>query len=280
MADRDFSWALPVMRCGYGGRALVYLVVAGFSLWAIWHGQQAKGTGSALAQLESTSGGLVVLVAIFLGMLAYALWRVIDAAYDLEDYGTDGEGAVARIGMVVTGLIHLGIGVAAFSLIFASGGGGGGSGITRAVGAVMGWPGGRWIVGIAGLATIGAAIYYLHKAWTQNYRQNLIGNHFTRNWDPALRGGVASQGFVVGVIGVFLIYAALLANPDQAGGVGQAFAWLSEQAYGRVLVGLLCIGLLGFALFCAVNAAYRLIPKVRGRDGLETLAMKFKAKAT
>lgn len=34
-----------------------------------------------------------------------------------------------------------------------------------------------------------------------------------------------------------------------------------------------CLGLLGFALFCFVNAAYRIVPKVSGPD-VQTLAAK------
>ena len=56
MREDPLAWTVPVMRAGYAGRGLTYLVVAGFSLWAIWHGGQAQGTGSALAQLETTTG--------------------------------------------------------------------------------------------------------------------------------------------------------------------------------------------------------------------------------
>lgn len=278
MAGDNFGWTIPIMRLGYAGRALVYLVVAGFSLWAVTHGRQAEGTETVFQALERTAGGAIVLIAIFLGMLAYAIWRLIDAFWDLEDYGSDGEGAVARAGMVVTGLIHLVIGIAALLLVLTSSGGSGQSSIASAVDAVMNFPGGRWAVAIAGLVTIGAGGYYLKKAWKREYRQHLKGNPFTRNWDPALRGGVASQGFVVAVIGGFLVYAAWTASGSQAGGLGQAFSFLSHQPYGRVLVGLLCVGLLGFALFCAVNAIYRLIPKASGGD-VETLARKLSDKA-
>ncbi|PZX19898.1 uncharacterized protein DUF1206 [Palleronia aestuarii] len=279
MSDNDFGWAIPIMRAGYAGRALVYIVVAGISLWAVWHGQEAQGTSSAFSTLESAAWGKAVLVVIFIGMLSYAVWRVIDAAYDLEDYGSDGEGTVARLGMVVTGLIHFAIGIGALIIVFTASGGGGDSSISKAADTVMSWPGGQWIVGLVGIVTIGAAGYYLKKAWKREYRENLVGNPFTRNFDPALRGGVASQGFVVGVIGAFILYAAIMHSGDEAGGMGKAFEWLHDQPYGRILVGLLCVGLLGFALFCAVNAGYRNIPKAAG-DDIETLAAKFKEKAS
>lgn len=278
MAQNDFSWAIPVMRAGYAGRGLVYVVVAGISLYAIWRGGQAESTSSAMKTLETSAWGMGLLFLIFLGMLAYAVWRLVDAAWDLEDYGKDGEGVIARLGLVISGIIHLGIGLVAFSLLFGGGGGGGGSGgegssIPRYVGMVMQWPGGRWIIGIAGLITIAAGIFYMRKGWQEKYREHLQGNRFTTRWNTALKAGVISQGIIVAIVGLLFVYAALRADPSEAGGVGAAFSWLSGQPYGRVLVGAICVGLLGFALFCFVNAAYRIVPKASDPD-VQTLAAR------
>ena len=61
------------------GGGTVYLVLAGFSPYAVWRGGEAKGTADALAQLEATLRGEAVLFAIFLGMVAYAVRRIVDA---------------------------------------------------------------------------------------------------------------------------------------------------------------------------------------------------------
>ncbi|KKL44341.1 hypothetical protein LCGC14_2366630, partial [marine sediment metagenome] len=182
------------------------------------------------------------------------------------------------IGMVVTGIAHLSIGLAVIGVLIGSGGEDGKSGIAKAAGAVMQWPGGRWIIGIAGLVTVGAGIYYIHKAWKQGYRKHLQANHFTLHWNPVLRAGVAAQGVIIALIGGFLVYAAVTANPDEAGGVGEVFDWLSQQTFGNILVVIICVGLLGFALFCAVNAVYRIIPKASGPD-IETLAQRLEQSA-
>ncbi|WP_316014328.1 DUF1206 domain-containing protein [Roseobacter sp. HKCCA0434] len=288
MSKQDLSWALPVMRAGYAGRGIVYVVVAGVSLWSIlMGGGEAGGPSETFGTLNQSAFGVFILALIALGMLAYAVWRVVDGTYDLEEYGDDAKGLIARAGMFVTGTLHLFIGFVALVTIFkggsgggegSGGGSGGGSGVSDAVGKVLGWPGGQVLVGLAGLATIGAGIYYLHKAYKRKYREKLMGNHFTRNWDPALRAGVAAQGVIVLLIGGFILYAAITHNPDQAGGIGEAFAWLHEQAYGRILVILVCLGLLGFALFCFVNAVYRIVPRLAG-DDLTTLATRMKNKA-
>lgn len=273
VATRDMGWAIPIMQGGYLGRGLVYLAVAGVSLHSIWRGGQAKDTSSALGWLENTWGGGVALFLILLGMLAYALWRMVDAAYDLEDYGRDGKGIVARLGMVVTGLVHAGIGVVAFSLLFGSGSSEEGSSIPRHVGTVMQWPSGRWIIGLVALLILAAGAYYLRQGWKNEYRQHLRASPFTSRWNPVLKAGVMAHGLVICVVGLLFLFAAWHADPQEAGGVGEAFSWLSQQIHGQLLVVAVCIGLVGFAIFCFVNAFYRIIPKASGPD-IRTLAGK------
>ncbi len=281
MSSNSLSWAMPVMRTGYAGRGLVYVVVAGFSLYAIWQGGDAQGTSEALSQLETSTGGGILLILIFLGMLCYMVWRLLDSAFDLENYGSDGEGTIARIGMIVTGLIHGALGVLALTVLLGSGGqsgGGGGSTIGRTTGWLLSQPFGPYLVGAVALVTIGAGLYYLKKAFAEDYRKFLRANHFTMNWNWALKAGVAAQGVAVTVIGGLFMAAALQADPSKAGGVGQAFEWISGQTHGRLLVSALCLGLAAFAFFCFVNAAYRIVPKVADED-VETLAVKMKEKA-
>jgi len=277
MSTSDLAWTVPVMRAGYAGRGLVYIVVACFSLYAIWRGGEAKGTSSALEQLEHTVGGGLILVMIFLGMLAFALWRFVDSAYDLEEFGSGAKGLVARTNLFVTGLTHLAIGGVAFSVLFLAGGDGDGSAIAEAVRTVFRYPGGRIAVGLVGLVVIGAGGNHFHKGWTGRYREHLRANHVTARWNWILQAGVVAKGVIVFVIGLLLVYAAIVANPEEAGGADKALSWLTQQPYGRGLVALVCVGLLGYASYCFVNAAYRIVPRVDGHD-IETLAAYLRAR--
>ncbi|ATG44738.1 Domain protein of Unknown Function [Phaeobacter piscinae] len=263
----DFSWAIPIMRAGYGGRALVYLTIAGTSLWSIWKGGDAKGTTAALEWLDS-GWGTIVLLAITLGLAAYALWRVVDSIWDLEAYGTGIKGLIARAAMIVTGLIHLVMaGLAGTVLIdHQSGNSSGGGKIAQLVSSSAG----AVLLGVVGLLMLGSAGYYLHKAWSEGYRTHLKANATTRRLNTPLKIGVAANGVVIGVIGALIIRAAMFASADNPGGIGSVFDWLREQVFGQFLVTTLCFGLLGFALFCCINALYRVVPKASGR-GTKTL---------
>jgi len=273
----DLAWSVPVMRVGYAGRGLVYLTVAGFSLHAIWRGEQPQGTASTLSQLETTGWGSMILLLIFFGTLAFAVWNVIDALYRLENGGTDGKGIVARAGKIITGLIYGGVGGIAFSLLFAGDRRGGDSSIANWTAAVMGWPGGRWLVGFGGLIVVGAGLVFLVNGWKEKYREHLQANRFTQDWNWLLKAGVVAHGVVTALIGILFVQAAWRANPAKAGGIGKAFSWLVNQPYGQVLVATICVGLIAFSLFSFVNAGCRVIPKVSGSD-IETLAVRLASK--
>ena len=277
----DYSWAIPVMRAGYAGRGVTYLAVAGLSLWALFQGGQAEGTGEALRSLSDSGWGVFVLWLIAIGLFAYTIWRGIDAVEDLEEYGSEAKGLIARAGMITTGLAHGAIAALAVSLALgrgSSGGGEDGGGVQSVTGKVLSWPGGAWIVGFAALCTIGAGIYYCIKAWKAKYREKLMANRFTHNYDWLLKAGVLAQGVLILIIGFFLLTAALRNDPQEAGGAGQAFDWVAGLPGGGFLIVLLCLGLLAFAFFCFVNAAYRIVPRVAGGK-ITSLAAKLKAMA-
>jgi hypothetical protein len=180
--------------------------------------------------------------------------------------------------MIVTGLIHGALGATAIGLAIGDRSGGGEGGVTQAVDWVLGLPGGRWLLAVAALCTLGAGVYYVVKGAKAKYREHLRANRFTGRYDPALRAGVVSQGLLILIIGGFLSVAAFRDSDAPAGGLGQAFDWLANQPFGNVLVILLCLGLLGFAFFCFVNAAYRIVPKVRGSGELETLGHRIQSR--
>lgn len=277
MAQTPPAWVVPVMRAGYAARGAVYTVVGFLALKGAFDGGGGtEGTTGALARLRSEWWGIPALWLIAVGLAAYMVWRLIDAAYDLEDHGTDARGLVARTGQVVTGLIHGAIGASVAGL--ALGQSSGGDSAKDWTAKLMTLPYGASVIMAAGAITLGAGIFYIHKGISEKYKRTLRVTALTERLDPAMKAGFIAQGAVIAIIGALLIYAGLTANPDQAGGVGAALDWLRAQVYGRILLAITGAGLLAFALENLVESAYRVVPRCAGPD-VQTLAMQAKAQA-
>ncbi|MFX0545261.1 DUF1206 domain-containing protein [Roseovarius sp. S1116L3] len=277
MDNKAPGWVVPVMRAGYGARALVYLVVGGLALSAVFWGGAAQGTQNALADLRQVSFGDLLLWIIGLGLMAYMVWRLIDAAMDLENYGDDAKGIFARLAQMVTGLIHGVLGVSIIGLATGQNSGGGG-GAENWTAKLMALPYGPTLVAIVGAVVIGAGIYYIQKGLRGKYKEDIRVTSTTERLDPLMKAGFVAEGVIVGIVGGFLLYAGLTSDPGQAGGVGQALGYIRSMSYGAVLFAAMAIGLLCFALENAVEAIYRIVPRHAGSD-VQTLATKAKAKA-
>ncbi|KZY29824.1 hypothetical protein A3731_05545 [Roseovarius sp. HI0049] len=276
MAEKAPYWVVPVMRTGYGARGAVYLVVGTLALMAAIFGGNAEGTTGALQQLKSQAWGVIALWGIGLGLLCFMVWRIIDAVMDLEAYGTGLKGVVARTGQFVTGVIHGALGVWAIALALGIGTGGQGSKSWTAK--LLATEYGPWIMGLAGAAVVGTGIYYFYKAYSEKYKSHLKRTALMERLDPAAKVGLVAHGVAVALIGGFLIYAAVTASPEQAGGLGKAFDTVRQVAFGRILLILLTAGLIAFAVFCFIEAVYRIVPARAGPD-VKTLAKKAERKA-
>ena len=265
MSENVPTWVDPLMRAGYGARAGVYVVLGGLTFAAALTGGQAQGTQGALETLRGAPFGTILLWLIALGLFAYAAWRLIAAAYDLERRGDDDEGLAKRAGLVVTGLVHAALGAAVAGL--AGGGGSGGSGGAEDWTArLMSLPFGKWLVAAAALGILGAAVHYALKGWKRKYNRYIRVTPTTRKLDPALRFGFIAYAVVLAIVGGFLLVAGLQSDPSEAKGIGDALAVVRAQPFGRWMLGALGLGFLAFALENAVEARYRIVPRTAPSD--------------
>ncbi|MGI3168730.1 DUF1206 domain-containing protein [Pseudooceanicola sp. C21-150M6] len=275
--NRAPAWVVPVMRTGYSARGGTYIVLGILTLLAAWTGQEAEGTKEALEKLRSVPFGYAALWGLSVGLMAYCIWRLIDAAMDLEDYGSGAKGVVARGGQVITGLIHAGLSISAARLAMGRGNGEGDS-AQSAASWVLQQPYGKVLIMIVGAVVICTGAYYAWKGIDEKYKEHVRQTRWALKLDPVIKAGLVAHGLVIALIGVFLIYAGLNSDPSQAGGIGKAFQTVRSQPYGQALLAALAVGMLGFAVYCFVEAVYRVLPARNGGD-VKTLATHARMKA-
>ena len=255
-------WLERLGRCGYAAKGLVYALIGVLAV------QVAAGVGGAttdaqgaLRQIFAAPFGRVLLAAIAIGLLGFALWQVVQAALDTERKGADARGLATRAAYAANGAIHVGLALSALRLLR---GGASGDGDTAAQGwtaRLLGWPGGALLVGLVGAGVIGFGAYQLYRAYRATFREALelggLGADEAR-WVVRLgRLGHAAQGVVFGIIGAFLLVAAKGAAPGEARGLGGALAALAQQAHGQALLGLVAAGLVAHGLYLLAEARYR-----------------------
>jgi hypothetical protein len=79
-----------------------------------------------------------------------------------------------------------------------------------------------------------------------------------RGWAIAVGvAGHAARAVVFGLIGAFLVKAAVQYDPQEAIGIDGALRKLVQQPYGEPLLGVVAAGLLAYAVYCLVQARYR-----------------------
>ena len=260
MPDLRHNPVETLARVGYGARGIVYGLVGGLALLAaIGSGGQTGGSRSALQTLLSQPFGKVWLVLIALGLFGFCIWRILEALTDADNRGSDMKGWGIRGAHLISGIIYAGLAISALRLAL---GQGSGSGEDQAAQDWTAWlmsqPFGQWLVGLVGLAVIGAGLAFIAKAWRGNVAERLSLPGDKRHWIITLgRMGFAARGVVFLMSGGFFGLAALHSSPAEVRGLGGALEALRQQPYGWVLRGLTALGLFAFGLFGLVQARYR-----------------------
>ena len=254
-------WVERLARLGYGAKGVVYLVVGGLAILAA-SGLGGKKTGAegALTTIAAQPLGKLMLAVLALGLAGYALWRLVQGLLDPEHKGADAKGMVKRAGYVLSGLAYVGLALSAVQIV--RGAAADKSGSTQDWTArLMAQPLGQWLVAAVGAAFIAVGANTLYVAYKEKFRDKLKLAQMSATeqaWATRLgKIGLTARAVVSGLVGAFLIRAALSADPNQARGLDGALKVLAQQAHGRWLLGVVAVGLVAYGVYSFVEARYR-----------------------
>src|SRR5699024_7952637 len=89
MENKERTAVDIIARVGFIGKGAVYFMVGLLALQAtIGMGSQQSGTTQALQKFFYQPFGSVLLIGCIIGLLAHALWRIIQAFRDPENRGS------------------------------------------------------------------------------------------------------------------------------------------------------------------------------------------------
>lgn len=264
----DHPLIVKLGRAGWFAKGLVYvvagvlavLIAAKASGWASVTAatKEASPTG-ALKTISLMSGGALLMWVMAGGLLLYSCWRIVAA---LLPGGTDGTAWVMRIGYLVSAVIYLTFAFTAIALARSDRSNPDGNAkVTSLSDSVMAHTGGRVAIGIAGAIAVGAGLYRVAKGARGDVADELNLSTLSssrRRWTRRLGSvGEVGRGFGIGMIGFFLIRAAVTYDATEATGLDGALRRLAEQTLGIVVVLVIGVGFAAYGLFCLATFTHR-----------------------
>ncbi len=256
--SRPFEW---LSRAGFVARGLIYGIIGLLALkLAIGSGGKATDQQGAMRTLAQQPLGRTMLVALAVGLAGYAMWRFTRAALGRGPEGSDK--GFDRLAAFASGLVYATFFVLAVKIVLDSHAGKTGSPKATTAG-VLSWPAGPLLVGLAGLVFVGIAGYQAYRGVTQDF----LHDSKTEEMRPEVKTFVSRIGtvghlaraVVFGLVGAFLIKAAVEYEPRAAVGLDGALAKVAHQTYGHFMLGVVACGLIAFALYSVSDARYRRI---------------------
>jgi Domain of Unknown Function (DUF1206) len=249
-------------RAGFVARGVIYGIIGILAIKvALGAGGKTTNQTGALKTVAHQPFGKVLLILLAIGLGGYALWRFVHA---LLGHGPEkSDDKFDRLAAVGSGVTYALLCAIAISILTGSGHSSTSGSPEKPAAGILGWPAGTWIVGLAGAVLCGVALYQLYRGVTQEF----LKDSKTEEMSPTVRKwitwigtfGHLARTVVFGLVGIFLIKAAVEFDPDKAVGLDGALAKLANHSYGEWLLGVVAAGLIAFGAYSLSDARYRRI---------------------
>lgn len=254
------DWLTMLARVGYAAKGIVYGVVGLLSLrLALGSGGKTAGSREAIQEIGTQPFGRILLALTALGLTCYAVWRLLLGTLDTKDKGADVGGLTTRIGYASSGLINLGLALAAARMAAGSYSGGNEQAKQEWTAWLLSQPFGVWLVGALGVGVVSMGLRHFFRAYTASFMDTYAEMTAAQRTVARRIGrfGIAARALTFVLIGVFLLRAAWQIDPQETKGLSGALETLLAQPYGPWLLGIVAAGFLCYAVYCFSAARYR-----------------------
>jgi hypothetical protein len=243
-------------RVGLASRGVIYCVLALIALQVAFGTRDAElDRQGALRALARQPFGEVLLAVLAIGFGGYALWRFAEAVVGDHD-------APKRLLHAARGILYGGFTVTTLRLLAGGKGGGGSDREAKTWSArLLAHDGGRPLVVAIGVGFVigGAALCWrgAHQTFDKHLRLGDMTPSQRRRLPWLGTFGHAARGAILGLIGLFLVRAAVRFDPHEAVGVDGALHQVAARSYGPIALVAVAVGLLAYGLFSFVEARWR-----------------------
>jgi hypothetical protein len=251
-------------RIGLLAYGLVHLLVAWLALQLAWGGGGGEADQSgAMATLAQSPVGKPLLWIIAVGLLALAVWQAAEVLQWRFGWSASGQAKKKALGKTIKSLTKTTVYVvlAVLAITFATGSGtSSAQSQQQTTAGIFGWPGGRFLVGIAALVLIGVGGYHVVKGVKKTFLEEIdladAPPSATRLITRLGQVGYPAKGIALALVGGLLGYAAITFDPSKATGLDGAMRAILSAPGGEILLTLVAIGIAAFGAFLFARARY------------------------
>lgn len=249
---------ITLVRLGYAVRGLTYILLGVLALGT--SGKAMEGATGVFDYLREFPLGKPLLWVVALGLIAYAVFKLLSAIANIQNRPEDTKGRVKRVGDFASGVVH--VALAYIALRFARGERPQSDGGEAMAQPVLDFELGPLVIGLIGVGTLIAAAMQVKQAATGGFMKHIAG-HAPRPVETAGRAGFAARAVVFAIVGWSLVRAAWHEEGTAVKGLGEALLELRDAG---LLYTLVAIGLLLFGAFSLVTARWRIVPDIHRGD--------------
>ncbi|GAA2243477.1 DUF1206 domain-containing protein [Herbiconiux moechotypicola] len=253
MSDSRVFHALA--RSGFAVNGLLHILIGGIAIGiavAGGRGGEADQSG-ALKQIAATPGGLVVIWAAVVGLVALGLWQVVTAVLVSDPDAKKKWGRrAAELGRAI---VYFALGGTA--LVFALGGSTSSSDSSRTLSArLLETPGGVFLLVAIGLGVTGAGVGFVVIGVRRGFRKRIRVPSGAAGRAVVALGvvGYAAKGVALVAVGILFVVAAVTYDAEQAAGLDGALKALAALPFGIVVLCGVGVGLIAYGLFLGARA--------------------------
>jgi hypothetical protein len=244
-----------VARIGYVVLGIVHIVIGVVAISIATGGGGKADQGGAMAQIRQAPAGALLLWVIAIGLIALAIWQVIQAFLNHDPDAKKRWGYRAKF--VGTAIVYAAI--AWTAIVYATGGSSNSSQSSEVFSAkLLATPGGVILLAVIGLGVAALGVAFIVRGFTRAFKK-----HLDLPPDPAGKGivtfgvvGYVAKGIAIGVAGILFVVAALTHDPSKAGGLDAALRTLAALPFGSLLLWVVGLGLIVYGVYCFARARY------------------------
>ncbi|MFF1877676.1 DUF1206 domain-containing protein [Leifsonia sp. NPDC058230] len=239
-------------RVGTATIGLLHILIGGIAIAVAFGAGGDADQSGALQALVDVPGGLFVVWAAIVGLVALTLWQILQSVVARK--------GGQRILEIAKGVVYAVLAVTAITI--AAGSRQDASSTEKSASAgLLAQPGGVFVLGLIGLVVLGIGIGFIVSGVRKTFERGLAlpANRLATVTVTLGRIGYIAKGIALGIVGALVVAGALTYDPELAGGLDGALKALTRVPFGVVLLVAMGLGLIAYGVFwCVRSVAIRL----------------------